>query len=442
MMRIMFAVLAMLSLLAPVFASAAEGFGRYHALVIGVADYRKMPKLETPINDASAVHDLLRRQYGFQSTLLLNPRRDELIGAIDALRSELTEHDNLLIYFAGHGVLERETGTGFWLPVEADPESQVSWIEVPTITRMLAAMSAHHVMVVADSCYSGTLVRAAPNRAASGGSRQATVERLASKRSRTALVSGGLEPVMDSGGHGHSVFARAFLETLRDNETILEGSALHLKVRQPVILAARQTPEYSDVRFAGHEGGDFLFVPRGLSLETATPGAAARAPAAVDKAPLIDESALDLAFWESVKGTKDAAGFEAYLRRFPSGTFAALAKQRLAALSASRRPPSEPFAGHWKGKGLVGFSSGDGCPSQFSMIGDVADSKFTGKAFVGSRTWQLSGLISPDGTFSGSISGPDVGRISGRFGEQEASGQFSDNYGECAGRFNLSRSGD
>jgi hypothetical protein len=31
-------------------------------------------------------------------------------------------------------------------------------------------------------------------------------------------------------------------------------------VRHKVVLNAEQTPEYSDIRLAGHEGGDFLFV--------------------------------------------------------------------------------------------------------------------------------------------------------------------------------------
>jgi hypothetical protein len=31
-------------------------------------------------------------------------------------------------------------------------------------------------------------------------------------------------------------------------------------MRRPVMVAAEQMPEYSDVRNADHDGGDFLFV--------------------------------------------------------------------------------------------------------------------------------------------------------------------------------------
>ena len=75
------------------------------------------------------------------------------------------------------------------------------------------------------------------------------------------LSSGGLEPVIDSGGSGnHSVFASALLNALMENKGIMDGTMLFLKIRRPVMLNADQTPEYSDIRKAGHQGGDFLFV--------------------------------------------------------------------------------------------------------------------------------------------------------------------------------------
>jgi uncharacterized caspase-like protein len=121
---------------------------------------------------------------------------------------------------------------------------------------MLRAIPARHVLVVADSCYSGTLTRGI--RAKSSDRHLA---RLAEKRSRTALTSGGIEPVEDGQGE-HSVFALAFTDALRANDQILDGHSLFTSMRRPVMLEADQTPEYSDIRRAGHEGGDFLFAPR------------------------------------------------------------------------------------------------------------------------------------------------------------------------------------
>ncbi len=64
----------------------------------------------------------------------------------------------------------------------------------------------------------------------------------------------------DKGGSGHSPFAKAFIDTLNNNNTVMDGTQLFSKMRRPVMVAARQTPQYADVREAGHDGGDFLFV--------------------------------------------------------------------------------------------------------------------------------------------------------------------------------------
>ena len=81
---------------------------------------------------------------------------------------------------------------------------------------------------------------------------------MVNKRTRVVLTSGGLEPVLDDGSHGYSVFAGAFLKALENNTGVLEGTRLFNELRHDVILNAPQTPEYSDILYTGHEGGDFL----------------------------------------------------------------------------------------------------------------------------------------------------------------------------------------
>ena len=34
------------------------------------------------------------------------------------------------------------------------------------------------------------------------------------------------------------------------------------RLRETVVLNAEQTPEYANIRLAGHDGGDFIFVRR------------------------------------------------------------------------------------------------------------------------------------------------------------------------------------
>lgn len=244
--------------LSPAELEAAGPFepGRYHALVIGDDHYQHLPQLRTAVNDARAVGKLLRESYGYDVTLLVDASRSDILGALAELRRDLSTSDNLLVYYAGHGWFDEGTRRGYWLPVDATEQDPSNWISAADITDILRAMQARQVLVVADSCYSGSLTRglAIVNRD------QDYIRRLASKRARVVLTSGGLEPVEDAGGGGHSVFARAFLDTLQSNEGVLEGTALFSALRHTVVLGADQTPEYGDIRFAGHEGGDFLFI--------------------------------------------------------------------------------------------------------------------------------------------------------------------------------------
>jgi len=238
--------------------AAKNEFGKYFALVIGIANYRYLPKLKTSVNDAKAVAKLLKDDYGFKVTLLIDPSRLEIINALDEYRETLGAKDNLLIYYAGHGWLDKEVDRGYWLPVDAQENRRGQWVSNATVTDTMKGLGAKHVMVVADSCYSGTLIRSAkigPHKRTEDFWRQ-----MASKWTRVAITSGGLEPVADSGGSGHSPFAKAFIDVLRENDRVMDGTTLFSKMRRPVMLAAEQTPQYADVRQAGHDGGDFLFV--------------------------------------------------------------------------------------------------------------------------------------------------------------------------------------
>ena len=122
-------------------------------------------------------------------------------------------------------------------------------------------MKAKHIMVIADSCYSGRLTRGI-NVKQRGSKGLDYLRTIAAKKTRVVITSGGLEPVEDGEGSLHSPFAAALLRSLADNKGVIDGTTLFNAIRRPVMLSADQTPQYSDVRRAGHEGGDFLFVRR------------------------------------------------------------------------------------------------------------------------------------------------------------------------------------
>jgi len=232
-------------------------FGDYHALIIGNQEYLYMTKLKSSEKDAVEVSKLLRDTYGFEVTSLIDATRSDILTALIHYRRELGKSDNLLIYYAGHGWLDTDADEGYWLPVDAQLDNYQNWISNSTITSQLKAIEAKHVLVVADSCYSGKLARGITVQIKTHG----YLQKMSNQRARSVLCSGGLEPVYDSGGKdGHSIFASAFLKILKENQSVIDTTEVFSKIRRPVLLNSEQTPQYSDIKKAGHEGGDFLFV--------------------------------------------------------------------------------------------------------------------------------------------------------------------------------------
>lgn len=244
--------------------------GRYFALVIGNNEYRYLPKLETAVADARAVSEILSKRYRFTPKLMLNASRNEILGAISDIRKKLGPSDNFLIYYAGHGELDRRNDRGHWLPVDAQVDNRASWISNVDVSDHLNLFEAKHVLVIADSCYSGALTLSSIPKLKdelSQESRLNFIKTMTTQQSRTALTSGGLTPVLDGDGGKHSVFAAVVLDVLRSNDRPLPGRRIFEKIFARVILSAgklgvEQEPQYAPIRYAGHGGGDFVFIPR------------------------------------------------------------------------------------------------------------------------------------------------------------------------------------
>ena len=229
---------------------------------------------DLPYDCSAAIENILRQRYSFSTRLLIDPTRYKIIKTISELRKSLTEKDNLLIYYAGHGEYDRINMRGHWLPADAEPDSPANWISTIDITDAINRMSAKHIMIVADSCYSGAMSRAASSDLDPGMSVEARnrwLQIMAANPARVVLTSGGLEPVLDGGGGGHSVFANAFIAALEHNDAVLDGGRLYQQVRDQVSRRANelgldQVPEYAALKGSNHEFGDFLFVLQNADL--------------------------------------------------------------------------------------------------------------------------------------------------------------------------------
>lgn len=235
--------------------------GDFIALVIANDEYDNWDKLRTPKNDAQLVGSVLSERFGFDVSYLYNASRRDTLKAIYELSSEVAFNDHVLVYYAGHGVRDDITDTAYWIPSDAPRDLRFDWISADEILTGLKAIQSRHLLLVADSCYSGKLLRgAAPTERNPGA---ALVERMFSKKARVAITSGGDEPVADGSSDGaHSIFAKSFVSALASVKSPLPASTIFNQILEEVAMEASQTPEYAHMRELGHDGGDFIFVPK------------------------------------------------------------------------------------------------------------------------------------------------------------------------------------
>ncbi len=244
--------------------------GRRLALVLSNEAYVHWPRLDTPVSDGRAVAAALQQRFGFEPTVLVNANRQQMLAALSRLRQQAGPEDQVLVYYAGHGHMDPVTARGYWIPVDGAEQDLAQWVSVIDVTDQLAAMQARHVMVIADSCYAGTLVRSLIpqiDQALSPAQRVAPLQHLAQQRVRVALTSGGLEPVVDGGSIDHSLFARSLLDVLDQVQAPVAAQEFFGAVSSRFAHLARrlkvpQQPQYAPIGFAGHEAGDFVLAPR------------------------------------------------------------------------------------------------------------------------------------------------------------------------------------
>jgi uncharacterized caspase-like protein len=306
----------------------SAGAGRYYALVIGNQAYVSLPRLKTAEADARAVEALLREAYGFETKLLLDATRQQIVSALYAYRQTLEPDANLLVYYAGHGIKDAEEEKAYWLPVDATRDDPSNWIIADEVTTRIKVVPARHVLVVSDSCYSGTMNRSIGEALPRAGERAHFLQRMMAGRSRTLMASGGDEPVADGGGGNHSVFANALLRGLRemDKDGFTAAELFRAHVEESVAGRAAQVPEYHILRSSGHESGDFVFV-RMKPNET-------RNGQTSSVAPPPDAATVEAAYWNEIQGSRDPEEYQHYLKQYPTGQFAELARPRATAESA------------------------------------------------------------------------------------------------------------
>ncbi len=202
---------------------------------------------------------MLTRSYTFDPAdviLLKDPTRQNIIDAFDKLSNETTESDNVLVFYAGHGVWDKQKELGYWLPSDAEMKSRSAWIANSQIKDYLSdnVIRSQHTLLITDACFGGSIFK---SRSVSAET-FLRVNELYKEPSRKAMTSGNLSAVPDK-----SVFIQQLLKKLgENNDDYLPAQQLFSRIYEPIVNNAATNPVYGIIQGAGDGGGDFIFVKR------------------------------------------------------------------------------------------------------------------------------------------------------------------------------------
>jgi hypothetical protein len=238
--------------------------GEYYGLIIGIDEYSgEWPQLKNAVNDARGVAEILSSKYSFQYMKTLYNKeatRENILNEFELLLKNAKVNDNVFIYYSGHGEYLENMNKGFWVPIDATSKAISKYISNEDIRSFLSGIHSKHTLLVTDACFSGDIFRGKTMTIPYDNSTK-YYQKVYSLNSRKALTSGGIEPVLDKGKEGHSVFAYYFLQALNKNtEKYFDAGQVFDFLKIPVVNNSFQTPVYSPIRNAGDEGGQFIFI--------------------------------------------------------------------------------------------------------------------------------------------------------------------------------------
>ncbi len=243
--------------------------GKDYALLIAGNTYDNWRALPNPVPDATAIEAELRNYYGFETKLVVNPTKAEIVAALKLYKNELKygEDDQLFIFIAGHGTFVDDFREGYLIArnsLKDDPDAS-TYLSHSQLRNIIDQIPCKHIFLVIDACFGGTFDEMIARR---GGpeddaypdvTNREFIYRKMQFQTRQFLTSGGKEYVPDGRPGQHSPFTRKFLEALRS----YGGHSGILTITRILSYVERVTPEPRRGEWGGNEpGSDFIFVAR------------------------------------------------------------------------------------------------------------------------------------------------------------------------------------
>lgn len=231
-----------------------------YCLLIAAQNYadNSIPSLENPVGDALKLKIIFKEKYKFEESdivTLLNPSNNDIKRQLIELSTRIQPEDNLIIFYAGHGIWSEKEKKGYWLMTDAKYSDQSSWLPNKEVLDLISKVPAQHTLLITDACFSGSVFRTR----GLGANASAALKELDSKVSRVAITSGNDTEVPDE-----SVFMKHLVKALNDNrDSYLTAQKLFItKILEAVMTETKTEPRYGTLESAGHVGGDFIFVKK------------------------------------------------------------------------------------------------------------------------------------------------------------------------------------
>lgn len=298
------------------------------ALVIGNDAYQGVPKLEKAANDARAIGKELEK-VGFEVMSYTNLDRRSMNQAINKFTEKISGGGVGVLFFAGHGV--QLDGRNFLLPVDIKVDKPNDLddeaIDMLKVTERLTDAKAKLSLLIIDACRDNPFPKKAGR--SIGGTRGLSMPQTPS--GTMVVYSAGvnqqaLDKLSDGDKSPNGLFTREFLPVISTPGIRIDDAVK--KVRSTVIQKAKSVGHDQNPAIYDQTDGDFYFVPtpqgKGGAQLAGTPATA--------MVQAVDPMAVELSFWDSIKGGSDPGDFKAYLDKYPNGQYAALARNRVAML--------------------------------------------------------------------------------------------------------------
>jgi tetratricopeptide (TPR) repeat protein len=231
-----------------------------YALIIAAQNYEdsSIPSLENPVADAIKLKLTLKNNYSFAEENILtmfNPDAVDFRKKFTDVQNIVKPEDNLIIFYAGHGIWVEKEKKGYWLLTDAKRNDVNTWLENKVVLDMIAKVPSRHTLLITDACFSGSVFRTR----SIGADAPPALREMSEKISRVAITSGNDTEVPDE-----SVFMKYLVKALSENkEKYLTAQKMFInQIIEAVMTESKTEPRYGTLELAGHVGGDYIFTKK------------------------------------------------------------------------------------------------------------------------------------------------------------------------------------